>query len=220
MDPPVAAVDGGDDIARRIAERTLASRGADYSNEVRRLLDAGREVMARCGTRSRPRVADIVAAAGLSNDAFYRHFTSKDDLVAAILDDGAARLRSYLSHQMAKDSAPDEQVRRWVEGVMAQAVDEESARTTLAVLWNGGALGSSETAPRRSAIAPLVDLLVGPLAELGSTDPDLDAAMIAHGVVGRMSDRLWEGTRPSPAETAHLVAFALAAVRPDPVRSA
>jgi len=204
------AVDG--DVAERIARRTLADRGAGYAEEVRRLLDAGREVMARCGTTSRPRVADIVTAAGLSNDAFYRHFSSKDDLVAAILDDGAARLRSYLAHQMAKADAPEARVRRWVEGVMAQAADAEGARTTLAVLWNGGSLGSSATAPRRSAIAPLVDLLVAPFAELGSTDPYLDAALVAHAVVGRMSDLLWEGTRPTRAEVAHLVAFALAAV--------
>ena len=61
----------------------------------------------RCGTTSRPRVADIVAAAGLSNDAFYRHFASKDALVAAILEDGTARLRSYLDHQMAKARRPE-----------------------------------------------------------------------------------------------------------------
>jgi AcrR family transcriptional regulator len=45
----------------------------------------GLDVMRRCGTESRPRVADIVAAAGLSNDAFYRHFPSKDDLIVAAL---------------------------------------------------------------------------------------------------------------------------------------
>ena len=67
--------------------------------------------MARCGTTSRPRVADIVEAAGLSNDAFYRHFPSKDALVAAILDDGAERLQGYLDHQMAKARGPEAQVR-------------------------------------------------------------------------------------------------------------
>ncbi len=77
---------------------------------------SGRELMARCGTTSRPRVADIVAAAGLSNDAFYRHFSSKDALVAAILEDGTERLTSYLAHQMAKEPTPERQVRRWVDG--------------------------------------------------------------------------------------------------------
>src|SRR5690349_23570118 len=99
------------DVAARVAQQTLARREAAYAEEVRRLLDAGLDVMRRCGTTSRPRVADIVAAAGLSNDAFYRHFRSKDALVAALVDDGALRLRSYLDHQMAKEPTPEAQVR-------------------------------------------------------------------------------------------------------------
>src|ERR671927_1206980 len=93
-------------VPEQIAQRALAKRGAAYADEVRRLLDAGLAVMRRCGTESRPRVADIVAAAGLSNEAFYRHFPSKDALVAAILEDGAERLGSYLVHQMAKERSP------------------------------------------------------------------------------------------------------------------
>src|ERR687897_3086612 len=126
------------DVADRIAQQTLSTRGAEYATEVRRLLDAALDVMRACGTTSRPRVADIVAAAGLSNDAFYRHFPSKDALVAALLEDGTERLRSYLAHQMAKENTPEGRVRRWVEGVLSQATDEDVAATTLAVLWNGG----------------------------------------------------------------------------------
>src|SRR5690606_5850001 len=101
-DPAVAGVGAPGDVAARIAQRALAKRGAEYASEVRRLLDAGLQVMRACGTASRPRVADVVAAAGLSNDAFYRHFPSKDALVVAIIEDGAERLRSYLAHQMSK----------------------------------------------------------------------------------------------------------------------
>ena len=93
----------------------------DYADEVRRLLDAALEVMQRSGPDLAARVADIVAAAGLSNDAFYRHFPSKDALVAAVLEDGTERLTSYLAHQMAKQPTPEGQVRRWVEGIMSQA---------------------------------------------------------------------------------------------------
>ena len=51
------------------AREALARREAAYAEEVRRLLDAGLAVMQRCGTTSRPRVADIVAEAGLSNSS-------------------------------------------------------------------------------------------------------------------------------------------------------
>lgn len=198
------------DVAARIALRTLAARSPDYSIEVRRLLDAGREVMRKNGTTSRARVADIVTAAGLSNDAFYRHFASKDVLVAAILEDGTERLKSYLAHQMGKEATPEGQVRRWVEGVLSQAADEDSANTTLAVLWNAG--GVADQASSLSASAPLAMLLREPFAQLGSADPDLDASLVAHAIVGRLSDLLWRGGPPSQAETDHLVAFCLRAV--------
>jgi AcrR family transcriptional regulator len=194
-------LDPENDVAARIAGQTLASRSADYSNEVRRLLDAGREVMRDRGTEGKARVADIVAAAGLSNDAFYRHFSSKDELVTAILEDGTVRLRSYLAHQMAKARTPQSKVRRWVEGVLSQAIDPEVAATTQAVLWNAGS-----TARWSSASAPLASLLVEPLTELGRDDPELEATLAGHALVGRLADHLWARTRPAPSEVDRIVA--------------
>jgi AcrR family transcriptional regulator len=198
------------DVATRIAQRTLTRRGTDYASEVRRLLDAALDVMRACGTTSRPRVADIVAAAGLSNDAFYRHFPSKDALVAALLEDGTERLQSYLAHQMAKEATAERKVRRWVEGVLSQAADADIAATTLAVLWNGGSVGEGLPSGRPSASRPLATLLSQPFAELGSADPDLDASLAAHAVVGRLSDFLWERSRPSPAAIDHVADVCLA----------
>ena len=206
------STDDQNDVAARIARQTLASRGLEYSGEVRRLLDAGREVMRRCGTSTRPRVADIVAAAGLSNDAFYRHFASKDALVTAILDDGTERLRSYLAHQMAKVSTPEGQVRSWVQGIMAQADDDEIAATTLAVMWNAGNLGRALLTPPPTTGSPLASLLHDTFTELGSADPVLDASLVAHAIVGQLADHLWRHERPTSAEIDHLVRFCLAAV--------
>jgi AcrR family transcriptional regulator len=195
------------DLALAIAQRRLAKREADYTSEVRRLLDAGLEVMRRCGTTSRPRVADIVAAAGLSNDAFYRHFPSKEALVAAIIDDGSVRLTSYLAHQMAKAGTPREQVRVWVDGVMSQAANDEIAASTLAVMWNGAAVGT-----RPSTTAPLAKLLEAPFAALGSAAPEADAALAAHAAVGVLSDFLWSQTRPSRARIDRVTGFCLRAI--------
>jgi AcrR family transcriptional regulator len=205
----------GNDISDRIARQTLAKREAEYASEIRRLLDAARDVMRECGTTSRPRVADIVAAAGLSNDAFYRHFPSKDALVAAILDDGAERLGSYLAHQMAKEPTPQGQVRRWVEGVLSQA-DEEIAATTLAVLWNAGSVGEGLASGRHFASAPVAAFLREPLAALGSDAPDFDASLAAHATLGKLSDYLWQRAQPTRAEIARITEFCLAAVTPRP----
>lgn len=202
--------DTTDDVAARIAQRTLAARGAEYAGEVRRLLDAGLAVMDRCGTASRPRVADIVAEAGLSNDAFYRHFPSKDALVAAILDDGTERLGRYLEHQMAKAASPADQVRAWVAGVLGQA-DPAIAATTRAVLWNGSGT-TGQAAGRHPASATLADLLVAPFTALGSPDPTGQAALAAHAALGHLADLLWAEAAPSGADEDALVAFLLAAV--------
>lgn len=203
----------GTDVAARIAQQTLAERGAGYASEVRALLDAALEVMRRCGTDARPRVADIVAAAGLSNDAFYRHFRSKDALVAALLEDGSQRLASYLEHQMAKEPTPEGKVRRWVEGVLSQA-DEEIAATTLAVLWNGGSVGEGLASGRHFATAPLAGLLREPFAALGSTDPGLDASLAAHATLGTLSDHLWQRAQPTRAEVDAIAGFCLRVAAP------
>ncbi|HKA85099.1 MAG TPA: TetR/AcrR family transcriptional regulator [Acidimicrobiales bacterium] len=200
-------------VADRIARQTLARRGPDYAGEVRRLLDAGLGVMRTCGTTSRPRVADIVAAAGLSNDAFYRHFASKEALVAAILEDGTERLGDYLAHQMAKESTPEGKVGAWVAGVLSQAADDEIAAATLAVLWNAGSIGAGVASGPASASGPLAVLLREPFAALGSADPELDASLAAHAAVGRLGDHLWRRARPARGEIEHIVRFCLAAPR-------
>lgn len=208
---PAATGSARTDVADRIVRRSLAKRQGEYASEVRRLLDAALEVMRQCGTSSRPRVADIVAEAGLSNDAFYRHFKSKDDLVTALLEDGGERLRSYLAYQLAKELAPEAQVRRWVEGVLGQAVGDIAA-STLAVMWNGGSAGAGLAAGRHFASAPVATLLHDPFAALGSISPELDAMLAAHATFGLLSDHLWEGTEPSDADVERVTTFCLAAV--------
>lgn len=176
------------------------------AEERRRLLDAALDVMRRGGTTSRPRVADIVAAARLSNDAFYRHFPSKDDLVAALIEDGAERLAGYVDHQMGKAATPEGKVRRWVEGILSQA-QGETAATTLAVLWNGERAKTSQ----HDASETLAVLLREPFAALGSTAPDLDASLAAHAVVGKLAACLSRREAPDTADTERIVAFCIRA---------
>lgn len=205
---PKNAIPTGDDIAARIAAETLAKRGPNYTTEVRRLLDAALEVIGQHGTTSRARVADIVAAAGLSNDAFYRHFPSKDALVAALIEDGTERLASYLSHQMDKESTPEGKVRRWVEGALSQT-DERTAATTLAVLWNSSSVDTGLSAGTRNAGAAIAALLHEPFAALGSTKPEMDASLVAHAILGKVSDYLWAAKRPTRDEMDHITRFCI-----------
>ncbi len=203
------------DVAARVAANTLAKRGPNYTDEVRRLLDAAFAVMGEHGTTGRVRVADIVARAGMSNDTFYRHFPSKDALVVALLEDGTERLASYIEHQMGKESTPEGKVRRWVEGVMSQT-REQAADTTLAVLWNGTSVGAGVTAGRYDASVPLGALLVEPFAALGSSTPEMDASLAAHATLGKVSDYLWAGTRPQRDEIERITEFCIGTAVPRP----
>ncbi|MGK2318551.1 TetR/AcrR family transcriptional regulator [Gordonia rhizosphera] len=198
----------GSGVARRIASRAVANREAMYASEVGRLIDAGRAVMATTGTSGKPRVADIVSAAGLSNDAFYRHFRSKDELVAAILEDGTDRLHDYIAHQMGKEATPRDRVVRWVHGVLSQA-EAESARTTRAVLWNAGGAGAGITSSPPAVGARLAELLHQPFAELGSAEPFLEAQLAAHSTLGILTDHLWRQVQPTSEDAERIVAALL-----------
>src|ERR1700759_44818 len=70
-----------------------------------------------------PRVSDIVTEAGSSNKAFYRYFAGKDDVILAVMERGVGIVVSYLQHQMTKERTPAGQVRRWIEGALAQVAD-------------------------------------------------------------------------------------------------
>ncbi len=202
------------DVAARTAQRTLAARAADYTSEVRRLLAAALELMRGGGTSSRPRVADIVAAAGLSNDAFYRHFPSKDALVSALIEDGADRLAGYAAHQMGKEADPAAKVRRWVEAILGQSRGEV-AEITLAVLWNGSGLGGQATG-RYPGAAGLAAALRDTFADLGSTEPDFDASLATYATLGVLSDHLWKRAPVDAAAAERVVAFCLRMITASP----
>jgi AcrR family transcriptional regulator len=197
------------EVLDRVVQRALSSREAAYGDEVRRLMDAALAVMVR-RMGSSPRVADIVAEAGLSNDAFYRYFPSKGALIAALMDDGAAKLRSYLEHQMAKETSPEGRIRRWVEGVLVQA-SGDVATATRAVLWNGASADTEHAPGRHPSSGALAPLLHQPLTDLGSSRPELHARLVAHTALGALSDHLRSDTTPTDEEREAVVAFCLAA---------
>ncbi len=206
----VLAVQNVVPIERSVAERTLRDRAEAYADEVRRLIDATYAVMRRTDSLD-PRVQDIVREAGLSNQAFYRHFRGKDELLLAVLDDGQARLVATLERRMARAEPGAGQVRAWVEGVCAQARNVDAAANTRPFLVNGARL--AERYP--DATATQRDRVVAPLraavAAVGG-DPDRDADAIYHVAMGRTEDAIARRVIPSRDDVAHTVAFALRAI--------
>lgn len=190
-----------ENVVSTLAGRTLAQRHEAYATEIRTLLDAALTVMRRDETIE-PRVSDIVRTAGLSNQAFYRHFRGKDELLVALLDDGRQRLLATIERRMARADGPTDQVRAWVEVVLAQARDPEAAAATRPFALNGDRLAvqfPAETQGSRDRlIEPLRDLVGEPAA-----------LAIYHVAMGMVHDALIERRTPTRAEVDAVVEFAL-----------
>jgi AcrR family transcriptional regulator len=200
-------------VERAVAARSLEDRAAVYEDEVRRLVDAAYAVMRRTSSVD-PRVSDIVASAGLSNQAFYRHFRSKDELLLAVLEDGQRRLVATLERRMAKAGPGAPAVRAWVEGLLEQARNPEAAANTRPFAVSGARLAdrypAATKAQREEVIAPLRDAV-----EVAGGDPARDADAIYHLVMGRTEDAIVRHETPDRDDVAHLVGFTLRAIGQD-----
>ena len=188
-------------------ERALDDRQRGATEEVERILAAAVRVMERVAPEA-PRVSDIVAEAGSSNKAFYRYFAGKDDLILAVMERGVGIVVSYLQHQMDKESMPQHKVARWIEGTLAQVADPH-----LISMSRAAAGQMSATTNRRAAdqemMRPLRDLLIEPIAALGSTDVDRDVEAVYCCTAAAMRRYVGSSDRPGPDDIAHLVRFCL-----------
>ena len=195
--------------------RSLGDRYATYADEVARFLRAGAEVMRRTQSVN-PKVSDVVREAGLSNQAFYRHFKGKDELLVAILDDGAEQLVQYLTHLMDKETRPSDKIRRWVTGIMAQAVNPAAADATrpfvvdslrLAAQHPEESMRSEERlrAPLRTALAE-----ASQSGELPGVDPIRDAEAVYYLTMGTMQGYLVRDEVPAADAVERLCDFVIA----------
>src|SRR6516164_1122328 len=153
-------------VEEQLADRTLSARRETYAAEVRALIDAAFEVMRTSGDIDPP-VRDIVKTAGLSNQAFYRHFPSKDALLLAVLADGHAQLIEYLRKRTSAAKDPASKVRAWIEGVMAQARDPRAAEATRPFAINGARLADRFPDDLAASRRELVETLAPAVHELG-----------------------------------------------------
>ncbi|MEU9269062.1 TetR/AcrR family transcriptional regulator [Streptomyces sp. NPDC048251] len=178
------------------------------------LMDAGLALMVENGGR-RTRVADIVSAAGLSNDAFYRSFDSKEALVEAIVERGARTVVGYVRHRIAQlaGEGPEAQLRAGLAAVVRQASDDALARQTRIVLANATVPAPHSGHVSVALVDALAALFAQPAAELGAADPMRAARTTAAAVLASLQYWLFTQEVPSPAEVEHLVGFLLAGVR-------
>ncbi len=201
--------------ASRAVERTLARQRATYESEVRRLVEATLVLIERSGDLE-PTVSAILRESGLSNQAFYKHFRSKDELFVAVLDEGMRILASYLDHRMRAESEPTERVRAWLAGLMEQALNPESAAATRPFTRSRDQLATrfpNEVAESERQLTELVAAAIHAGHDVGdfaSTRPERDAESLYHLAMGWIHARLRESEPPDRDDADRLIEFAMA----------
>jgi AcrR family transcriptional regulator len=182
-------------VAQRSVDRAIESRRAVYEDEVRRLVHAAFELIRQTGTLE-PRVGEIVASAGLSNQAFYKHFRSKDELLLAVLDDGIRTLRGYIEHRMSKETSPERKVRSWIDGVLEQALNAEAASATRPFAMSRARLLDlfpDEVLESEAQLTRLLRDAIGEACESGELpgcDPERDARLVYNLAMGWLEREL------------------------------
>lgn len=190
--------------ATEAVQRSLTPRQEAASRDVDRLIKAGRELLT---AGSPARVADIVAAAGLSNDAFYRYFRSKGDFVDAVVEEGGHRLVSHLRRKIDAAETPEAALRAGATVILKQGVDPEIAAATRNVVRGGGRSHAPKV--REELELTLARILAGPIADLGSTDPERDSITTAILLLAQMEHLLWKDTAgfDAEAEVEHILGY-------------
>ena len=206
-----------DMIAGRVADRTVAAARARAVTEARTLVEAALTVLRRNGAAGLT-VADVLAEAGLSTRAFYRHFASKDALLLALFDADYEAVRVRID--AAIDAAPEARAAldAWVDQLLALAYAPRRARRTQ-VLWNEGRRLQHEFPADFARIAAAVLAPLERLLEAGrangsfpDADPPRDARAI-HAVTWALVEaRLVGGSDDLAAARAQVLRFCLPAL--------
>lgn len=141
-------------------------------------------------------IAAVLERAKLSTRAFYRHFDSKDELVAAVFLDTARAERRRLQRRMAAAATEVEAVAAWIDGRLDLAFDD-GIRSDLRRL---SLEAQSQTFASPGLVQPAYAEMLKPLSEalqrgqqggvFRHIDPVTDAEFI-HGVVWASTNRQW-----------------------------
>jgi AcrR family transcriptional regulator len=182
-------------VANEVVERAAGRARQKSATEVERLLAAAEAVLAERGYAGL-RVDDVLAEAGLSTRAFYRHFQGKSELFLAVFDREMHRADERLRAKVEGAGDPEARVRAWIEATLALAHEARLARRTRLFLAERHTVASEFPVE----VARCVRLLLAPLEDaiaagrdadvFPAADPAADALAIHHLCSGLTTDRL------------------------------
>jgi AcrR family transcriptional regulator len=200
-----------EDLARRAIERSSGDRRATYEHEIERIIEATYQIIERTGSFD-PSLREILKLTKLSNQTFYRYFQSKDELLVVVLDDGRRQIVDYLKHRMSLSSDPGQQIRAWIEGVLAQAKDPAAAARTRPFVVSPDRLVEAFPDEMRTSRDRLIEILaaaIGCLRDSSAVESWRDAEAVYHLTFGTLHEHLARRSVPEAEEIEHAVQFAM-----------
>jgi AcrR family transcriptional regulator len=87
------------------------------------LMNAARELLLELGDQEKLSVRAVTARAGVSPNALYIHFATKDDLLSAVMNASYQEWRASLSSGIPADAGPIDQLRAYCHGYFQFARD-------------------------------------------------------------------------------------------------
>ncbi|MCK8672058.1 TetR/AcrR family transcriptional regulator [Rhodococcus sp. HM1] len=205
LDTDFLVISGG----RQLRRAASPARQEAYDAEVRTLIRATSEVMLRKGCTEVPKVSEIVHEAGITNQAFYRHFRSRDDVIVATYEQGMLSVYSYLRHRVGKKSSWRDKLEAWIDGVLAQIKDPKLADLSAVIRWNVAQIAREKTEIEPMGQERIRALLLSILAEAGTEDLDRQALFVNTLVSGIATHYIDTGRRPTSEDRQALLRFCL-----------
>jgi AcrR family transcriptional regulator len=204
-------------VADRAVERAVEAAKSRARDDVGLLISAGLTVLRREGAADMT-IADVLSEAGLSTRAFYRHFTSKSDLLLAIYEHEVNLYSPRLQSRLDAAGSPTDALIAWIDELLATGFQPSRGPRTRAMFSWAMPLQQefpAEFAAIRAALSdPLEAILVAGLADgsFPTTHPARDARFIRALTWELVDDHLSGGTIDVATARAEVLRFALPAL--------
>lgn len=176
---------------------------ADARRNRERLLRSAAVAFAERGTDAS--LEDVARHAGVGIGTLYRHFPTRDDLVAALIDDEVADLVTRADELLGADD-PLGALRTWLVALIAHVARYRGLATSL-VDARGGRGRLAESCHRQEAAAAA-------LVERARTSGALRADVTVAEVLDLVSALGWLAERDAPTAASRLLDLVVGGLRP------
>jgi AcrR family transcriptional regulator len=184
-------------------------------DEQKALMDAGLTVLRGFGSDGCT-VAAVLAEAGLSTRAFYRHFGSKDELILAIYKRDSLASSTKLRDRMTATGSARAALEVWIDETLALAFAPSRVKRTRPLAKEGLRLQAQFPKEFAVIVAGVLDPLVALLRVVPTKDPERDARSMHAVTWGLVADKLAGDPITRDEARAHALRFCLPVIGEKP----